>query len=208
MRDSDNIRQLLALKPDFIGFIFFPSSKRFADKINIDVLKVIPESVKKTGVFVNLSEREIAEKIIEYQLDVVQLHGDENPEFCLRIKSYSVKVIKAFGIDNAFDFSILNNFKDSIDYFLFDTKTTQYGGSGLSFNWGLLNQYTLNIPYFLSGGLSEENLSEIQNLNDDRLHALDLNSRFELSPGLKDIERLQSFFTKIKGSAESDNKIL
>lgn len=197
MRDSDNIRQLARLAPDYIGFIFYPNSKRYASDLDVALLGSLPSGIKKTGVFVNSTYQEVVKKIETYHLDAVQLHGAENPEFCMKIQALDIQVIKAFGIDNRFDFNILSEYKDVVDYFLFDTKTKEHGGSGKAFDWELLQLYTLDKPFFLSGGLSTENLAEIKNIQDTRLYALDLNSRFELEPGLKDIEKLTAVFNEI-----------
>lgn len=198
MRDAENINRLAQLKPDYIGFIFYPQSKRYADKLESKVLQALPPSIKKTGVFVNASLEEIAEKIEQFKLDAVQLHGQETPEFCKQLKPFNIEIIKAFGVNNDFDFGSLENFDSVCDYFLFDTKTELHGGSGKTFDWSILKRYTLNKPYFLSGGLSAENIREIKSINDSRLFALDLNSRFELQPGLKDIEKLTTVFNEIK----------
>lgn len=198
MRDAENINRLAQLKPDYIGFIFYPQSKRYADKLESKVLQALPPSIKKTGVFVNASLEEIAEKIEQFKLDAVQLHGQETPEFCKQLKPFNIEIIKAFGVNNDFDFGSLENFDSVCDYFLFDTKTDMHGGSGKTFDWSILKRYTLNKPYFLSGGLSAENIREIKSINDSRLFALDLNSRFELQPGLKDIEKLTTVFNEIK----------
>ena len=197
MRDAENINELAALNPDYIGFIFYSPSKRYAEILDSSVINALPASIKKTGVFVNASYQEIIEKIEQYNLNVVQLHGQESPEFCLELFK-SVEVIKSFGIDNSFDFNILNKYNDVVSFFLFDTKTEQHGGSGKTFDWTILKNYTLQKPYFLSGGLSAANLTGIKKINDARLYALDLNSRFEIQPGLKDIEKLRSVFNEIK----------
>ncbi|HEX8356915.1 MAG TPA: phosphoribosylanthranilate isomerase [Segetibacter sp.] len=198
MRDAENIRQLALLEPDYIGFIFYPKSKRYADSLDTDALNRLPLSTKKTGVFVNATFEDISKQIKAYNLQAIQLHGDETPEFCTSFINNDIEVIKAFGIDKQFDFNTLNTYNNAVDYFLFDTKTDQYGGSGQVFNWDLLKMYHLEKPYFLSGGLGVEHLNEIKKINDTRLYALDFNSRFELQPGLKDIEKLTSVFNEIK----------
>jgi phosphoribosylanthranilate isomerase len=198
MRDADNIRQLATLEPDYIGFIFYPNSKRYATNLDLALLRSLPSSIKKTGVFVDSTYQDITEKIEMYQLNAVQLHGAETPELCMKINELGIEVIKAFGIDNNFDFNILSEYNKGVDYFLFDTKTKEHGGSGKVFDWELLNQYTLDKPYFLSGGLSTDNIAEIKSIPDTRLYALDLNSRFELEPGLKDIKKLTAVFNEIK----------
>lgn len=198
MRDGENIRQLMALKPDYIGFIFYAPSKRFAGAMNEELLNVIPPDVKRTGVFVNAEAEEVLEKIKKYALQAVQLHGNETPEFCERIKKEPVEVIKAFGIDQNFDFDVLTPYQKAVDFFLFDTKTKNHGGSGKTFNWDYLNRYKLSTAYFLSGGLGPENLLQVQDIKDERLYALDLNSRFETSPGLKDMDKLRKAFLEVK----------
>lgn len=198
MRNSGNIDALAHLRPDYMGFIFYPRSKRFADKLDVQTLNGLTSSIVKTGVFVDASAKEIKETVEKYSLGAVQLHGSESPALCHELKSARLEVIKAFGMDENFDFEILNQYKKAVDYFLFDTKTTQHGGSGRTFDWNLLSAYSLDIPYFLSGGLSAENINTIQNIRDERLYALDLNSRFELEPGLKNIEQLKTFFTTFK----------
>jgi phosphoribosylanthranilate isomerase len=172
---------------DFLGFIFYEESKRFV-KITLPEIKV----KNRVGVFVNETESFIKEKIKQYDLDFVQLHGNESPEFCRRIKK-NIPVIKAFGVDSNFAFSILNQFVDAVDYFLFDTKTEIHGGSGLKFNWNLLANYTLTTPFFLSGGISPNDVSDIKKLSHPAFYGLDLNSGFELEPGIKDVEKVNTF---------------
>lgn len=198
MRDAENIIQLAALQPDYIGFIFYPESKRYVGEIDQNILKKIPSDIKKTGVFVNESYRVIVDKISDFKLDAIQLHGKESAEFCDKFRTVDVEVIKAVGISNPANFDGLNEYSDAVDYFLFDTKTQQHGGSGKTFDWSLLKCYTLNKPYFLSGGLSSEHLNDLSAIQDSRLYAFDLNSRFELEPGLKDIQKLRSFFNEIR----------
>lgn len=197
MREAENIRQLEILHPDYIGFIFYPASKRYAGRYAAEAAVKLNEKIKKTGVFVNASAEEIAKKIDAYGLNAIQLHGSEDAVFCSQMKNSGVEVIKAFGIDEDFNFNSLKAYTNAVDFFLFDTKTNAYGGSGQTFNWDYLKKYTLGKPYFLSGGLSLDNLREIKNIQDGRLYALDLNSRFETAPGLKDIEKLKEAFSII-----------
>ncbi|MBC7912822.1 MAG: phosphoribosylanthranilate isomerase [Pyrinomonadaceae bacterium] len=206
MREAENISNLAELQPDYIGFIFYQNSPRFVENLDFTLIHSLKVSIKKTGVFVNASAEYIQENIAKYNLNAIQLHGDESPEFCLRFKSKTVEVIKAFGIGNEFKFNDLNLYFECVDYFLFDTKSSLHGGSGKIFDWQLLESYKLPTPYFLSGGLSEENINELQDLKDSRLYALDLNSRFETSPGFKDIKKLRSFFNKIKNPAPAEKK--
>ena len=152
----DNLAEVAALQPDYIGIIFYRKSPRFVEEDF--VLPELPDSVKKVGVFVNAAMDYVLEKIERYGLDLVQLHGDESPEFCGELQKKGIGVIKAFPVDEAFDFSRLDAHVDSTDYFLFDTKTPAYGGSGKQFDWNLLEKYQFNHPYFLSGGIGLEDI--------------------------------------------------
>ncbi|WP_207422755.1 phosphoribosylanthranilate isomerase [Desertivirga brevis] len=198
MRDLRNIQDLMDLQPDYMGLIFYPPSKRYVDELAEGTLEAIPETVKITGVFVNASKEDILAKIAIYDLDALQLHGAESPELCKELAATGLEIIKAFGVDEEFDFSILQAYEGLVDYFLFDTKTKLHGGSGQTFNWDLLKGYKLNTPYFLSGGLDADNIEEALKLEDTRFYAFDLNSRFELEPALKDIDKLRPVFNRIK----------
>jgi phosphoribosylanthranilate isomerase len=190
MRQSENIQQLLELEPDFMGFIFFERSKRFAPNLDKELLNSFPESVKKVGVFVNSPIDELKEKVKEYKLDYVQLHGDESAEYVGELFAIGVKVIKVFSVGEEFDFDQLKPYKGLVDFFLFDTKGKERGGNGVVFNWEVLNDYPYDVPYFLSGGIDLENINDMSSLK-VQPYAIDVNSKFELEPGLKDIERLR-----------------
>ncbi|OYD47099.1 hypothetical protein CHU00_03280 [Sphingobacterium cellulitidis] len=188
MKEPDNILQLLELPIQYMGHIFYQKSARYVgDLANLDISK----NIKKTGVFVNSSIAEILESVNRLSLKAVQLHGDETAEMASALKSEGLEVIKAFGIDEEFDWNQLESFVDHVDFFLFDSKSPAYGGTGKAFNWQKLKEYPIEKPYFLSGGLSLENLEEAINFEDKRLVGLDLNSKFEIEPGLKDIEKLK-----------------
>lgn len=205
MKDSGNIIDLAQLKPDYLGLIFYSQSKRFAANLDKDLLSSLPDSIKLTGVFVNETIDQIISKIDEYDLNAVQLHGSESVIYCQQLKELlrvrlpfrKLEIIKAFGIFPGFDFNQLTQFNDVVDYFLFDTKTAEHGGSGIAFDWKILDHYSGLKPYFLSGGLSPENISEISNFKPEQLYGIDLNSKFELEPGLKDINSLKSVFELI-----------
>ena len=207
MRDIQNIRALVQLHPDYIGLIFYSGSKRFVNKMDAQALMEVPEDIKLTGVFVNEDLEAVLQKIKIYNLKAVQLHGDESPEYCRSLGDQvkTIEIIKAFGIDDNFDFSALEPYLPVVDFFLFDTKTAGHGGSGKTFNWDILNKYPYQKPYFLSGGIGVENLDEVLAISDERLHALDLNSRFELEPGLKDISKLNLTFNKLNPGREQEN---
>jgi len=197
LKDPENIEAIAALAPDYMGFIFYAKSPRFAADPQIEILNNIPGYVYKTAVFVNENADTISALINKYNFDAIQLHGSEHPDFCASFKE-SVTVIKAFGVNKDFNFDDLNPYIDKVDYFLFDTKTDGYGGSGMSFDWSVLNKYKLEIPFFLSGGLSMENLEEVKKIEHPQFYGIDLNSKFEISPGLKNIEMLSRAFDTLK----------
>lgn len=207
MKEPDNIRELVELKPDYVGFIFYPHSKRFVGNLNTDAMSSISMSTKKTGVFVNETMDAMADEVIQFNLDAVQLHGDESAEFCRSFRIFlhnmqtekDVEIIKAFGIADGFDFNTLSDYEDFVDYFLFDTQTDDHGGSGKSFDWSILDNYHGKKQYFLSGGLSPENIQGIKELKDVRLYGVDLNSKFEIEPGVKNIVELKTAFDRIRG---------
>ncbi len=203
MRDAENISELIKLKLDFIGFIFYNKSKRFvADFPQVK----FPSTIKKVGVFVNESMEVILEKVKKYQLDIVQLHGNETSEYCIEIKkrhselvseSYSIEIIKAFSIDENFDFHSMAEYENSCNYFLFDTKGIDYGGNGIKFNWEILKKYKGQVPFLLSGGISKEDSTEILSFlrrQESKLCiGVDINSGFEIEPALKNIEEIKEF---------------
>jgi phosphoribosylanthranilate isomerase len=208
LKDPVNIAAVAELQPDYMGFIFFTGSKRYADNLSAEVLESIPQSVVKTGVFVNEQLHQVQEIVLKYKLQAVQLHGDECPNYCKALKKLnpSVKLIKAFGVSESFDFESLSPYQTIVDFFLFDTQTAAYGGSGKLFDWSLLKEYTLKVPYFLSGGIGLENIEELQQLNDNYLYAIDVNSKFEYFPGLKDVDRLTVFKNKLFSLGEQQKE--
>ncbi|MCR9172638.1 MAG: phosphoribosylanthranilate isomerase [bacterium] len=171
---------------DYIGFIFHPNSPRF-------VAQSYPSmKAKKVGVFVNVPLQELIQTALLEKLESVQLHGDESPEYCAALKG-QVQVIKSFGVDEHFNFDQLTAYYDFVDYFLFDTKTPHYGGSGKQFDWEILKNYHGKTPFILSGGLRPQTLPQIRSLNHKNLVGIDLNSGFETAPGIKNISTLKQF---------------
>lgn len=198
MKHLKNIEALVKSKPDFIGFIFYEKSKRFVgDELDISKLNT-PKSIRKVGVFVNSSIEYILENFKKNKLDLVQLHGNESPEFCNKLYKKDIKISKAFQIDEDFDFSALEAYHGVCDYFLFDTKTKLYGGSGKKFNWKVLEKYDNKKPFFLSGGIDLEDTGAIKSLKKLNIYAIDINSKFEIGPGLKDIEKIKQFKEALK----------
>ncbi|NEU09453.1 phosphoribosylanthranilate isomerase [Flavihumibacter sp. R14] len=196
MREEQNIHNLATLQPDYMGLIFYPASARYAERIDPVFLRTLPPDIMITGVFVNESQVGILEKVERYALKAVQLHGKESPEYCdslrrmLNEQQYDIELIKAFGIDSDFQFEVLEKYDAAVDYFLFDTKTSGHGGSGIVFDWEVLQKYTLRKPYFLSGGIGLNELQLVNRMNDERLYAVDLNSKFETAAAVKDINQL------------------
>lgn len=197
MRDVDNIRDVLTLAPDFMGFIFYPESPRYV--ASPEALKHIRfgQNAQKTGVFVNASKEEIMQKVELYDLQAVQLHGDESVELCSFLKDKGLIVLKAFQIHSAEDFKNTVVYNHEVDYFLFDTKTASYGGSGSKFDWKLLDAYQGDTPFFLSGGIAPKDACAIQQIKHPFFRGVDLNSRFEITPAIKDIKLLQQFINQL-----------
>jgi phosphoribosylanthranilate isomerase len=199
MRDESNIRELVKIHPDYIGFIFYSGSERFAgDNFDLRILEYIPESINKVGVFVKADIDYIFEKINTFGLNLIQLHGGESSEFCRELSHSGIPVIKVFSINEGFNFKSVNPFKAFCNYFMFDTECRTYGGSSRKFDWDRLNQYDNEKPVFLSGGIGPEDADSIKNLGNLNIHAVDINSRFEKEPGLKDILKIRKFIEKIK----------
>jgi len=198
MRDPENISGIVAALPDFIGFIFYPKSKRFVGEPSLEMLSVIPESVKRVGVFVDETSEKVLEICQNLNLGVVQLHGLESPEYCRQIKETGIIVLKAFSVDDQFDFAVLKAYSGVCDYFLFDTKGRLPGGTGQKFNWQLLENYQGDISFFLSGGIGPGDVEAIRKFQHPQLFGIDINSGFEISPALKDVEKVKSFILAIR----------
>lgn len=198
MRDAENLKELVELKPDFIGFILYDKSPRYAgNQPDIDLILSIPREIRKVGVFVNATVDYILQNVRKYGLQYVQLHGNETPDFCKSLRTKGVNIIKAFRMDESFIFSQLNNYKPHVDFFLFDAKGDSYGGNGVTFDWSILKKYDNEKPYFLAGGISLDNLDELQSIT-PKPYVIDVNSKFEIEPGVKDIEKIAELITKLK----------
>lgn len=198
MKHAANIAAVAALQPDYMGFIFYEPSPRFIPEVSAELIRYIPASIKTTGVFVNEKPDVVLQKIARHSLKAVQLHGNESPAYCAALKAAGVEVIKAFGVDECFTFAALTDYLETTDYFLFDTATQKHGGSGKTFDWTVLAHYTDSHPYFLSGGIALEHVETLNALADERLYGIDINSRFELEPGLKDVDEVHAFFNRIR----------
>jgi phosphoribosylanthranilate isomerase len=188
MKYPENILEVSTLLPDYMGFIFWKPSARYFE----NVIPILPTSIQKVGVFVDATCDEINAIVNQHQLDIVQLHGKETPEFCEKLQFLQKPIIKVFSIDSAFDFSLLKPYESVCDFYLFDTKGKLPGGNGVAFNWEVLQKYNSNKPFFLSGGIGLDDIEAIQKLHLP-IHAIDVNSKFEIKPGLKDIQKLEQF---------------
>lgn len=213
MKYQDNMEQVAQLQPDYLGFIFYEKSARHFNTSIPD----ISEKIKKTGVFVNEDLNSVIEKINTFNLHAVQLHGNESPEYCNALKCHyeeqsdvvisskeaqnsqnkKLEIIKVFSIKDTFDFSVLKPYETVCDYYLFDTKGKLPGGNGYTFDWNVLKDYPSTKPFFLSGGIGLEQIEDIKKFQKSEAskycYALDVNSKFEIKPGLKNIEELKAF---------------
>jgi phosphoribosylanthranilate isomerase len=181
----------------FCGFYFLPGSKRFVGTSPDPSLFQIPgPEIQKVGVFVNETPTRVLHSFETYQLQCVQLHGDESPGYCRRLSQEGIPVIKALDANTAG--ARLEEYRDQLSYYLFDTPGPGRGGTGQKFDWGLLKKIPATFPFLLGGGIGPEDAATLLALDHEGLRGVDLNSRFELSPGIKDLEKLKEFMTKFK----------
>lgn len=196
MKYPDNIADLMKLPVDMMGLIFYPRSPRYIGDEEVFIEKAETQA-KRVGVFVNEETKIIEQKVMQYHLDYVQLHGNESVQTCRGLNSL-IPVIKAFSISDQSDFAQTKDYEGACRFFLFDTKTTNYGGSGRKFDWGILDNYDGKTPFLLSGGITAEDVQVIKEIKHPMLYGIDLNSRFEVTPGLKNINLLEQFIKEIK----------
>ena len=209
MREAENMLDVAQLPLDMMGFIFYPGSKRAVTKPD-QLLRFFkkaswPKGISRVGVFVNAEVEEVLNKTHDFELDYIQLHGGESPAYCAELQNiWSVttlrkaRIIKAFAVGTQMDFKSCTPFEPYCDYFLFDTQTAGYGGSGVSFNWDLLEGYQGKTPFFLSGGIGPDALLTLARFSHPLWAGIDLNSRFEIAPGVKDAIVLADFIRKIR----------
>ncbi|WP_144282376.1 phosphoribosylanthranilate isomerase [Chryseobacterium echinoideorum] len=204
----NQIKELVDLKIDFLGFIFYDKSPRYVlNHLNLKQIAEIPH-FKKVGVFVNESIKGIAEIVSEAHLDIIQLHGNEDEKYIKLLRQMigeSIKIIKVIRIGNQTSEELqktINQQPITIDYILFDTESKAFGGTGKTFDWNILNEIDIPISYFLSGGISLENFEDLKNIN-QKPTALDINSRFEIEAGNKDLEKVKEFLSLIKNEEPS-----
>ena len=203
MRDPGNISSIAGLLPDYMGFIYYPGSKRYAGSLLPGGIGDLPSSIRKTGVFVNSNREEVLSIAETMGFHAVQLHGDESPGFCREIKENGLEVIKVFSIGNEGGFERWKVYQEYCDLFLFDTEGIGYGGTGVKFGWERLSEYDGEKGFFLSGGIAPGDLEEILELKHPQFYGVDLNSGFETEPGMKNPEQLEAFIRGIRGNSEN-----
>ena len=198
MREPKNIEQVAQLGVDMMGFIFYPKSPRYVSYVL--ARSDADRKVCRGGVFVNDSIPEILDKIHSFSLNAVQMHGNESRELCeqLREANGDIKIIKAISVSNAGDIQKYKEYVGAVNYFLFDTKCKTVGGSGQQFDWQVLDEYDGDVPFLLSGGIGPEDAFRIRTFHHSQCVGIDLNSRFEIEPGVKDVEKLNKFLNEIK----------
>ena len=195
MREAENIREVEALGINWMGLIFWPKSSRYVSEMP----DYLPQDVKRVGVFVDEDLDTVKKKADDYALDLIQLHGSESPDYVRALKTSSSinpltsSIIKAFNIATSDDFEQTKDYEGLVDYFLFDTKGPSVGGNGVQFDWDVLKDYHGKTPFLLSGGIGPDDAERIHAFHHPQCIGIDLNSRFELSPGLKDIDKLKTF---------------
>ncbi len=206
MKYVENIQQVAALQPDYLGFIFYEKSKRNFEGI----IPELPKEIKKAGVFVNEIPEIVVSLVEEYGLKMVQLHGDESSEYVAKLKTIFTEsiaekhqrakykmpeIVKVFGVKDDFNFEVLKQYEPLVDYFLFDTKGKERGGNGVTFDWSVLEGYNSTKPFFLSGGIGLNEIAAIKDLQKSGLpiFALDVNSKFETEAGLKSVKEIKKF---------------
>lgn len=192
----ENLKEIIKTNPDFLGFIFWPVSKRKV--LDKSIISIVPKEIKTVGVVVDQSLEEIKNIPTEF----IQLHGQEDAKFCQEVKKMGFKVIKAFQIKEDFDFKILNAYQDYVDYFLFDAFGKLPGGNSTKFNHQKLEDYNLEVPFFLAGGIDLENANDVLALKSrfKNLFCVDINSKFEILPGIKDASKVEAFINTIKNN--------
>lgn len=216
MRDAQNIREVSQLGVDMIGMVFYPKSPRYVE-MQSSHAGIIPDYVKediniksakspaRVGVFVDDMVQNIVTRVVNYHLDYVQLHGNEPREMCENLRLTldpdirpGIKIIKAISVSDASDIQKYKEYVGAVDLFLFDTKCKTVGGSGQQFDWQVLEQYDGEVPFLLSGGIGPEDASRLHAFHHPKCIGIDLNSRFEIEPGVKDVEKLKGFLNAMQ----------
>lgn len=198
MRDPGNIAEVAALSPMLMGFIFYDKSPRCARGLDPEIVSQLPEFIRPVALTVNASFEEIMEICSRYGFHIVQLHGDESPELCRRLRQEGLVVFKAIAVGDDIDWAEVAPYEGAVDLFVFDRKSPKRGGSGEKFSWDLLENYPLSTPYLLGGGIGPDDIPEIIAAMRPGMAGIDINSRFESSPGVKDLPRLINFILNLR----------
>lgn len=194
---AEDLEALVELGADYAGFIFYERSPRFAgNKLDGRTVREKGANIGKVGVFVNADAQQVLQTVKDYGLDLVQLHGDESPEFCAEIRK-TVPVMKVLHV-GADGYEQVTPYLKVSDYFLFDTASAAYGGTGQQFDWELLKGYKQKTPFFLSGGIGPDDIETVKRWRHKALFAVDVNSRFEITPGVKDMQKVGAFIQQLK----------
>ncbi len=200
LRNAENIAAVASLLPNVMGFIFYPPSARF---VGNDFVAPLACNIQKAGVFVNVSLKELKESGQRNRLNILQLHGDETQEYCKELRDLGYQVWKVFAVGDAMNYKKMERYLPYTDAFLFDSQSPARGGSGKPFNWQLLHDYPFEHPFYLSGGVGPKDATAILELHIPHLEGIDLNSRFEISPGIKNIQTLKTFIDELRSTSLS-----
>jgi phosphoribosylanthranilate isomerase len=209
LKEPENIQEVLDAAPDMVGFIFYNKSPRMVEEEKlsgwIESNETLFGTIKRVGVFVDAKIDYVLNTVHDFQLDYIQLHGSESPEYCEEIQDYwnfssirKAAFIKAFPVDEAFDFSVTDGYENICSYYLFDTKTPRHGGSGRKFDWSVLENYQGQTPFLLSGGIGPEDAGPIRKLKLPQMAGVDINSRFETVPGMKNTKEVAAFISALR----------
>lgn len=200
---QENFMAIHQLQPDYLGFILYEKSERYIDLNNNEIKRYFHQiSIPKVAVSVNMNADNLINTLTTYNFEFAQLHGDENVEYCMKVKSSGVKVIKVIRVESDIDLQTADKYANACDYLLFDTAGKKYGGNGQKFNWNLLKNYALNLPFFLSGGIHPDDVDALKNFHHPAFWGIDINSGFESSPGMKNLEKIEKFLHKIRQKNE------
>jgi len=199
MTDLSNIEKICALSPDYLGYIFYPKSARYVGvNPNPEIFSAVPGTIRKTAVFVNEYYERMLELTTRFGIETVQLHGMESPEVCKSLRFRGLTVIKVIPGDQTGNESLLREYSEHVDFFLFDTPVITYGGSGRKFDWSKLAEMNSDMKYFLSGGISSEDTAQLKSIQSRGFYAVDINSRFETAPGIKNPESVKNFINEMR----------
>ena len=199
MRDPQQMQTLENMGVDLMGMIFFPKSPRFVDGED-GCSGCVPKRIAKVGVFVNADLATVVATVKKYNLSFVQLHGGEDVDFANTVKKHTgvgiIKAVSVSGVDDVKNLSV--EWESVADYMLFDYKCAVYGGSGQQFDWAVLDEYSLDLPFLLSGGVGVDDAEAVKKIKHPRFAGVDVNSKFEISPAYKDIEKIKTFLSIIR----------